>query len=160
MQSPRMEEGQTRPALLLSLLPSALSQRPRWVILFPQNPKPWATVPQAAAHISPWFSAYPNPSDSRGFEFVTNPLNHCSDSIAIARSRPMPRNPTRKLQRGKKQTKTGEGCCVAELQLVPELLFWPPLMGLTLMDIQHWMELSANLFILAAPCFFWNCLLL
>lgn len=78
--------------------PPALPQW--WAIPFPQNPKPWATVPQA--HISPWFSAYPNPSDSRRFKFVANPLNHCSDSTAIARSLPMPRNPTRKLQRRKK----------------------------------------------------------
>lgn len=98
MQSPRMEEEQTQPALLLSLVPTALPQW--WAIPFPQNPKPWATVLQT--HISPWFSAYPNPSDSRRFKFVANPLNHCSDSTAIARSLPMPRNPTRKLQRRKK----------------------------------------------------------
>lgn len=134
--------------------------RPDWVIWVPQKLQCWAYVPLAAACRSPWPSTYPNPSNSRGFGFVTNPQTHCSDNIAIARSLPMPREPTGRLWGRKEETKAGDGCRVAELQLVPELLFWPPLMGLTLMDIQHWMELIENLFILAAPCFFWNCLLL
>lgn len=134
--------------------------RPDWVIWVPQNLKCWACVPSAAACLSPWSSAYPNPSYSWGFGFVTSPQTHCSANIAIAHSLPVPRDPTGRLRRRQEETKAGDGCCVAELQLVPELLFWPPLMGLTLMDIQHWMELIENLFILAALCFFWNCLLL